>query len=314
MDTAVFQRLAALPDEARAVLAVVVRVEGSAYRREGAVRLWVPEGSAEGVVSGGCVEGDLEAHAATLDWTGGRGRLVRYDLRGDDRDLWGLGVGCNGLLEVWLQPIPAGRPSAYRTAARWLVEGHPVAVWTDLADGTQGAEATDGSGLSYGPPRPAGARGLFVDRREPPPLFAVCGRGPDAGPLVDLARRVGFRVCQLGRSEALTGLGQRPAAVVVMHHHFEADRQAVAAALALGVPYVGVLGPRERTRRLCPEPWPPQLHAPVGLDIGADGAEEIAVAVVAEALAVLRGASAGFLCDRPGPIHRPRAAGVPAEA
>ena len=74
--------------------------------------------------------------------------------------------------------------------------------------------------------------------------------------------------------------------------------------------YLGILGPRDRTDRLLAELDPPLgagdlsvLHAPAGLDIGADGAEQVATAIVAEILAVLHGRGAGPLRDRPGPIH-----------
>ena len=77
-----------------------------------------------------------------------------------------------------------------------------------------------------------------------------------------------------------------------------------------GVPYLGVLGPRDRTDRLLAElEAPPSeadlaaLHAPAGLDIGADGAEEVATAIIGEILAVLRGRGGSSLRERSGPIH-----------
>ena len=71
-----------------------------------------------------------------------------------------------------------------------------------------------------------------------------------------------------------------------------------------------MLGPRDRTERLLAElPNPPReadlavIHAPAGLDIGADGSEQVATAIVAEILAVLHGRSGGPLRGRPGSIH-----------
>lgn len=302
MDTAPLQRLAELPPDVGARLAVVVAVEGSAYRGPGALRLWVPGEPPLGVVSGGCLEADLDARAVPA----GRGTLVAYDLRGAADDLWGLAAGCNGRIELWLQDLPAGLPSAYRSAARWLAEGLPVSVTTLLQTGEQWAQAP--GGRVSGSPRPPGTERSFVDARTPAPALLIYGRGPDAAPVVDLARRLGFRVRQAGRGDDVAGLCAQwpPEAAVVMSHHFPSDQEALRAVLGGAPRYVGVLGPRQRTLRLLPEPWPPALFAPVGLDLGADDPGEIALAILGQALAVLRGAPGGHLRDRAGPIHAGR--------
>ena len=306
VDTVALRLLAELPDDAAAALAVVLSVEGSSYRRPGALRVWTVAGDrAAGAVSGGCLEDDLAERVRRGLTTAGRGELVRYDLRGDGEDIWGLSAGCNGLLEVWLQPIPARAPSAYRSAARWWAQGHAVAVTTLLSGGEQWAIAEGAPSLRFGEPRePLPGERAFIDRRRPPPLLVVFGRGPDAVPVLDLAQRVGFRTRQLGRGDDVAAAlaEEVPFATVVMSHHFPSDREALHLFLASGAAYVGALGPRARTARMLPPPWPPALHAPVGLDLGAEGPEEIALAVVAEGLAVLRGAPGGSLRDRSGPI------------
>jgi xanthine/CO dehydrogenase XdhC/CoxF family maturation factor len=100
-------------------------------------------------------------------------------------------------------------------------------------------------------------------------------------------------------------------AVVVMSHDYLRDAAFLGSFLGRGVPYLGVLGPRDRTERLLAElrAEPTEadaaaLHAPAGLDIGADGSEQVATAIVAEILAVLHGRSGGHLRSRTGPIHR----------
>src|SRR5207342_2012805 len=60
-----------------------------------------PGGRYEGILSGGCLEGDLASHAASVLETG-TPTMVRYDNRGDDDLLWGLGAGCEGGMDVWL--------------------------------------------------------------------------------------------------------------------------------------------------------------------------------------------------------------------
>lgn len=304
MDTVLWQRLAALPADCAAMLALVVSVDGSSYRRPGAARLWVTDGVAEGMVSGGCLEADLVERANRMAPGAEHGQLVAYDLRAGEEDAWGLAAGCNGRIEVWLQPLPAGCPSAYRRAAGWLAAGHAVVVTTVLMGGEQWATAVDAPALTFGTVRALGAEErAFVDRREPAPRMYVFGTGPDAVCVAATARRVGFLARMLARGDDLAEMlaRERAAAVVVMSHHLPSDRGALRAALSAGVPYVGALGPRERTLRMVPAPWPPALHGPVGLDLGAEGPEEIALAVVAEALAVLRGATGGFLRDHRGP-------------
>jgi xanthine dehydrogenase accessory factor len=103
---------------------------------------------------------------------------------------------------------------------------------------------------------------------------------------------------------------------VVMSHHVARDTDYLAALLEARVGYVGALGPRSRTERMLGElaargetlfaaasAAGGPLHAPVGLDLGGDGPEAIALAVVAEVAAMAHGRSGGFLRDRPGALH-----------
>jgi xanthine dehydrogenase accessory factor len=100
---------------------------------------------------------------------------------------------------------------------------------------------------------------------------------------------------------------------VVMTHNFMRDKDYLWSLLGSPAAYIGMLGPNERfvklldeLRRDGPEPDPDDLravHSPAGLDVGAEGPEEIAWAVTAEILAVRSGRGGGFLRDRPGPIH-----------
>src|SRR5437867_12873147 len=87
----------------RMALATIVAVRGSTYRRPGA-RLLVPEeGAPVGNLSGGCLEGDV-ADMARIVMEEGRARLAGWDLTADDDAVWGLGLGCNGAVEVVIDP------------------------------------------------------------------------------------------------------------------------------------------------------------------------------------------------------------------
>jgi xanthine dehydrogenase accessory factor len=103
----------------------------------------------------------------------------------------------------------------------------------------------------------------------------------------------------------------------VMTHNFLRDKEYLRALLATPAAYIGMLGPAARTQRVLMELTDEgvsltdedraRLHGPAGLDVGAEGPEEIAQAIVAEIVAVKRGRGGGFLKERPGPIHdRPK--------
>jgi xanthine/CO dehydrogenase XdhC/CoxF family maturation factor len=86
-------------------LATVVHVKGSAYRREGAKMLIDEEGNTTGVISGGCLEPDVTEVAKQV-MADGRPVLKRYDL--DEDFVWGLGLGCPGTVDIWIEPVPDG--------------------------------------------------------------------------------------------------------------------------------------------------------------------------------------------------------------
>jgi len=103
----------------RMVVATIVAVRGSTYRRPGA-RLLVPEeGAPIGNLSGGCLEGDV-ADMARVVMDEGTARLAGWDLTADDDDVWGLGLGCNGAIEVFIEP--AERAAAVTHALREALE------------------------------------------------------------------------------------------------------------------------------------------------------------------------------------------------
>lgn len=167
----------------------------------------------------------------------------------------------------------------------------------------------------------------------PTPLLAIGGAMPDAAPIARHALAIGWRVVVVEHRDArrerfgVDGVewhvgapsellavvrDDRWAAALVMYHAEEADRDALVSLVSAPPAFVGVLGPRSRTARLLADTpfattdaWPAWLHAPVGLDLGADDASEIAVSIVAELLSWYRGASGQPLARRDGPLHPP---------
>ncbi len=181
-------------------------------------------------------------------------------------------------------------------------------------------------------------RSVFIDAFVPPPQLIVLGAGDDTRPLIRFATDVGFRVVVVDRRPGLLTPERFPAAAllvesggadlpeklpldadcyaVVMNHNFADDQAYLRALLGSPVAYVGLLGPRQRTERILRNlasegPLDEgRVYGPVGLDIGTDGAEQVALAVIAEILAVRSGRRARSLRERPAAIHAPMTDGV----
>jgi xanthine/CO dehydrogenase XdhC/CoxF family maturation factor len=349
----------------RMALATITSVRGSTYRRPGA-RLLVPDdGPALGNLSGGCLEGQVEAIARDV-MSEGRPRLEFYDLTADDEVVWGWGLGCNGAIEVLIEPAEAAAEIAQALATA-IRDERRVAVGTvldssveDVArgervlrvdgdrEGALGAEGPrsqidaavanallSGTGGIETVEVGRGTLRLFIEVIEPPLRLLVCGAGHDAIPLVRHASLLGWKVSVVDDREAFLtedrfpGASQfilaEPAAAaekagvddrtyaVVMSHNYLRDRDYLRGFLGSTVAYIGMLGPRARLERLLDEVAADgvepteddraKLYGPAGLDLGGEGPDEIAAAIVGEVLAISRRRSGGFLRDRPGTIH-----------
>jgi xanthine/CO dehydrogenase XdhC/CoxF family maturation factor len=333
------------------VLATVVHVEGSTYRRAGARALLLPDEELVGLISGGCLEGDLLERARALRASGEAVR-VSYDHRGQDDLLWGLGLGCAGRVDVLLQLVSREAPGPIPRLREALEAGEPRALATvvgregerapSLASQVELSSAERAEVLARGGARTRWREGpgyrveLLLEVVEGPAPLLVIGAGPDAVPVVRLARELGFDVtvvdarAALARPERFPGarvlacapeeaaerlpVGPRSAALVMTHHYLH-DRAFLAWLLASEAGYVGVLGPKQRTEDLlrdlraqgaclAPETLE-RVHGPAGLDLGADGPEAIALALLAEIQAVRAGRRGGPLRERKGPIHDP---------
>jgi xanthine/CO dehydrogenase XdhC/CoxF family maturation factor len=169
---------------------------------------------------------------------------------------------------------------------------------------------------------------VFVEYVAPPLPLLIVGAGQDALPLVRLAKELGWqvtvvdghsnqarperfpladRVLVCDPADPLAGLSiNRNTCAVVMSHSYSQDEAFVRALLPQPIRYLGVLGPRKRTDRMLSGAGGAgagHLHSPVGLDIGADSPEEIALSIVSEIKAALTSREGGMLRRRTGPIH-----------
>ena len=311
----------------RLVAAFVIATEGSTYRKPGALMLLSSSGARCGLLSGGCLEGDLHEHAQRL--LAGDDRILErhYDGRGSDDPVWGLGLGCEGAMRILLWRLETG--SSLTLLRGWLsaaIRREPALLEIDLVSG-DGALSL-GSALrgdaDSSPPSsvlPSGRAtlrdGSFAVAAARVPAMLLCGAGPDAEPVVRMASQVGWQVTVVDHRPAYveavrfqdavrvaTVDAAAPGAVValdgfdaavVMSHNLVADGRYLAALAVSDIPYVGLLGPAARRERLYAELGPlaealrPRLRAPVGLDLGGASPEAIALSIVAELQASLHG-------------------------
>ncbi|MBV8147245.1 MAG: XdhC family protein [Gammaproteobacteria bacterium] len=225
-------------------LGVLVHTAGSTYRKPGALILIAADGEYAGLISGGCLEGDLREHAREVI-ASGAARVVRYDTRTAQDALWGLGLGCEGAMHILLlQAGPANgwEPLAHLAAA---LEAHrPTAV--GLVSESALAEVPLGSVVLPGAPVAGGAltaadaapalqellsrcatRGetgwvercswrLFVLPLALPPRILLLGAGPDAVPVAEIAARLGWKVTLVDHREAYARRQRFPAAEQVV--------------------------------------------------------------------------------------------------
>jgi xanthine dehydrogenase accessory factor len=226
----ILSRLAELAAAGRqAALATVVQISGSAYRRPGAKFLVEESGDTLGSVSGGCLEADVREVARQQVLATGTPSQRHYSTGSDDDMVWGLGLGCNGVIDIFIQPATFGPLSELADLLRQLAAGDaPFALVTVIdgaslgamlvlgpdgsAHGSLGSAELDATATEQAHRQIAAGRSgvqkvagqsVFIEVLPPPPHLIVCGAGEDARPLVTYAADAGFRVTVVDHRPAL---------------------------------------------------------------------------------------------------------------
>ncbi|MDO1448727.1 XdhC family protein [Rhodocytophaga aerolata] len=354
----------------KAALASVVKLYGSSYRRPGARMLITDDGRWEGAISGGCLEGDALRKARQV-MSSGKPMVVTYDTMDDNNSSFGIGLGCNGIIDVLIEPVVPDTSSnpfylfknfaettnreiavlvtvaktadatTVPLATRWLVQNDGSLIQhTGQALPTQLQQAIN---LALQGEKPAYGNFLlnntevevFLEIMHPGIQLLVFGGGYDAIPLVNLAKDIGMRVIvtddciahlaplrfpkadtikQVDRHQIPGNLPlTRHTAVVLISHNYKYDLAVLTQLLETDVPYIGILGPRKRTDKMLTEyevagktfadQQLEKIYSPVGLDIGAETPEEIALSIVSEIQAFFTRKSGGNLKNKQGYIH-----------
>jgi xanthine/CO dehydrogenase XdhC/CoxF family maturation factor len=251
-------------------------------------------------------------------------RLMQYDLRGDADLIWGSGSGCEGLLDILVEPL-RGIPDWMTWIERAWASRTALTIHTDLRP--------DHLGMRSIPGQPAAPASGFSETFIPPIALWLIGASDDSRPMVRMAKELGWFVGLLDHRpafarperfpEADTVRAGHPAqvlpglpldgrsAVVLMTHHYAKDLESLRLLLPTQAGYLGLMGSRARGWKLLAElaaegiQAHARFHTPVGLDLGADTPEAIALAVLAEIQASLSGHSARALRDSSAALPTP---------
>jgi xanthine/CO dehydrogenase XdhC/CoxF family maturation factor len=351
------------------VLATVVHLEGSSYRRPGARMLISDEGQLTGAISGGCLEGDA-LQKALLVMSKQQSRIVTYDTTDEDDNTLGVGLGCNGVIQVLMEPVNAKDPMNPVEFLRNVTSRRQKAVLvTVFSVGDKKNEQTgtclllDESGnflgklqdtelekilkedakLAFAKEKSSFTNYIsdkhnltaFIEFVKPAVSLVIIGAGNDVIPLVEMADVLGWesrvvdgrssharperfvKACQVLVSKPEHVLEQIPideqTVFVLMTHNYNYDMAMLKALVHKNIKYVGMLGPKKKLDRMLDEMKDGGLtltreqraiiHGPVGLDLGAETAEEIALSIIAEIKAVLAGKAGQSLKDINDVIH-----------
>ncbi|MGE8204852.1 XdhC family protein [Heyndrickxia sp. NPDC080065] len=312
----------------KGVLATIIHVEGSSYKKEGSTMLFLENGEQIGMLSAGCLEEELQYKAEQV-WKEQEAKVFIYNMKEESDLSWGQGAGCNGVLHILLEPITAKLQEDLLSLKGFLDAGDTVLHIKQFTEDfnliAYGYYPLKGSefGSSHhliedkhvkqrnGLLNIDGAAPMYLHLYKPKPRLFLFGAGPDAIPLANFAEDVGFEVtvcdwrpgfcnkekfpkisnCMIGfPREICEELSfRKDDFVIIMTHHFQRDKELLSFLKNEKLNYLGILGPKRRTQRLLNhEEIPSWISSPVGKSIGAKGAEEIAISIVAEMIEVLR--------------------------
>jgi xanthine/CO dehydrogenase XdhC/CoxF family maturation factor len=350
-------------NQVKVALATVVQVDGSAYRRPGARMLITETGELTGAISGGCLEGDALRKAQTVIFQQ-ESMLVTYDTTDEDDQKFGIGLGCNGIIHVLIEPIDfqdelnpialleqavsdrelvilatvfsVKNARSAQIGTRFLKKESISKKKTDgiealLLEQIEAELASHSSGKNQISMLDE-SRSIFIEVIHPPIRLLLFGAGNDTIPLTKMASLLGIEVILIdGRANqatesrfptvskikvspaetALEGIEVDAQTVaLLMTHNFEYEAIVLETLLSKNLSYLGMLGPKKKSEKLHEHltskglqfDWS-NVYSPVGLDLGAENSEEIALSALSEIKAVLAGKMGTFMREKQGPIH-----------
>jgi xanthine/CO dehydrogenase XdhC/CoxF family maturation factor len=343
------------------VLATVVKVDGSSYRRPGARMLVTEDGEITGAISGGCLEGDAlrKAQFAMFEQ---KNKLEIYDTTDDEDHKLGVQLGCNGIVYILFEPINNDDANNPVNLLKSIAQERKDAVLVTLVDLNKNSEqkgtvAFINETESFFKPdemhdlkdecvhvlarKSSTIKDYEVNRSAllqfiPPSMqLAIVGAGNDVQPLVEIASILGWNIIVVDGRPAYATQQRFPkankisltkpadilsaihideqTAVVLMTHNYTYDIASLQQLINTNCKYIGVLGPKKKLQKMFDELHEngtmvnsekiQNIYGPVGLDIGAETAEEIALSVIAEIKAVFEQRQGDSLKEKATTIH-----------
>ena len=334
-------------------LATVVHLEGSSYRRPGARMLITDNGQLTGAISGGCLEGDA-LRKALLAMAEQKPMLVTYDTMDDDDAKFGVGLGCNGIIQVLIEPIDANQANNPIQLLEEIVGTRQQAVLVTLFSLQQKKDTHQGTCIllkedgsiveknnhlqlkdilladailamenkqsvfkNYVTPQQDVT--AFIEMIQPALSLIVIGAGNDVIPLTQMADILGWETtvidgraanankdrfetaCKIIVAKPENVLSQinidKQTVFLLMTHNYNYDKAMLKELIQKDIVFIGMLGPIKKLERILnefkeeglqlSEQQQAVIHSPVGLDIGAETPEEIALSIVTEIKATL---------------------------
>ncbi|WP_231594349.1 XdhC family protein [Paenibacillus algorifonticola] len=304
--------------EQPAALATIIRVEGHAYRKEGAAMLLRLDGTKTGSVSPGCLEADLQERVSRV-CSAEAFEIIIYNMQPEEDIMWGDTIGCGGIIHVLLEPVTTTLREHLLQARMRLRTGETVFLnrsWSKGGDSIcYELEPAAAASLTRNRWKAGAAQdgeaGTFSTKLEPRPRAIVFGAGPDAEALCTMLPGCGFDVVvadwrtqispeiQVNSRVSVTRVNGKPDELasklqfnrndffIVCSHQLHYDYQLIQLALEAQPIYIGVMGSRKRIKQLFGEGMLPEnVYAPVGFSIGAEGPYEIALSIASELVQV----------------------------
>jgi len=300
------------------VLATIIETDGSSYRKPGAMMMINELGQYFGLLSGGCLESDIMLQARRC-WEDGRNRIIEYDMREEEDLAWQLGIGCGGMVRILLQDVAASNHYLQlEVLFQQLKQNRHCHYQQAINQHTPDNKVlfdTDPSFMLPGQILATETSKIFLQQIKAAPHLAIFGAGVDARPLVAMAAELGWQISLIdprssyGRASyfpratqivraPIASLGNSPwlqhiDMVIIMSHNIKLDGQALALSQQSSAKYVGMLGPIHRTVRVLDgaglqrSELTKPLANPVGLRLGGELPESIALAMLAEAHAFI---------------------------
>jgi xanthine/CO dehydrogenase XdhC/CoxF family maturation factor len=323
-------------DDFQWVLATIIEIDGSSYRKPGAMMMINDIGKYYGLLSGGCLESDIMRQARQC-WTSNTAKIIQYDMREEEDIAWQMGIGCGGLVRILLQPVTKQNNYLELEGLRELVNNNKTCEYSQSLPPIQSSQlpkSSHSAAVSYQlnkvkavdiKQQKSHTKLLdthFIHHISPVIHLAIIGGGVDAIPVANIATSLGWQVSVVDHRTAYARKSDFPSstqlfkhslitedkamhtwltnidAAVVMTHNVKLDAEALQALQHSSAQYLGLLGPSHRTERVLKhaklerEELKGEFANPIGLKLGGELPESIALSIVSEVHAFLAQASA----------------------